>query len=384
MTLDIDQILRPNTLHPSHIQELADSDITPEAAKAAGIASVPPRWGNKILGLCGFGWAADKVDSILAFRYRSLNGNEQPFCRFKITPSISTKNGKTAKYLQPKDTANRVYIPPGVDPQGKDTLYITEGEKKTICLTLNGFPCIGLGGVYGWLTKNRDGSSAVIPDFGAINWHKRDVVIVFDADIAINDQVRQAEEELAQELISQKARVFIVRLPYSPGCAKGVDDFIKRHGKAAFAKLPRKAVKPRKMKGQTQASVNTSPDSPFAGTPYLIDRGRLSYIKQVGAGRNVAQVVTPLCNFVAQCQEEIVKDDGRESSREFLITGTLDTGQALPQATVKAPEFRGMGWLNRHWGMAANISAGQGAQDRAREAIQHLSPYRQATHHLHS
>jgi hypothetical protein len=383
--MNIDQILQPHNLHQPHIQDLAESCISPEAAREAGIASVPPRWVKKILGLCGFGWAEDKVDSILAFPYRPVNSNgREDFYRFKVDPPIQSKKG-TAKYLQPKDTANRAYIPLGVDPQGKDTLHVTEGEKKSYCLTLNGFPCIGLGGVYGYRAKNGDGSSSVISDFDAINWHKRDVVIVFDADIAVNSQVEQAEADLADELISRKARVFSVRLPYGPGCAKGVDDFIKKHGKDAFAKLPRKAVKPRREKVQSQTITEANSDGPFAGTPYLIREGRLCYIKQVGTGRNVAQVVTPLCNFTAQCTEELIKDDGRESVREFLIGGTLDSGQLLPQAVVKANEFRGMGWINRHWGMAANITAGQSAQDRVREAIQHLSrKARQRTIYTHS
>ncbi len=58
MNLNIEQILQPHILQPQHIQDFAESCISPEAAKEAGIASVPPPWGSKILGLCGFGWAA--------------------------------------------------------------------------------------------------------------------------------------------------------------------------------------------------------------------------------------------------------------------------------------------------------------------------------------
>lgn len=383
----IEQLLRfSRELSPAHQKDLADSLISPEAAKEAGIQTAPPDAVPKILGACNYGGAAPQVESMLVFPYPSLNGEGfSDYYRFKIFPAIATKDNKTVKYLQPAGTTNHLYCPPGVDPRGKDTIYLTEGEKKSFCLTLNGFPCIGLGGVYGWRSKNRDGSSSVIPDFEVINWRKRDVVIVFDADVAINDQVEQAEAELAQELISRKARVFIVRLPYAPGCAKGVDDYIREHGKQAFAKLPRKPVKPQKIKGQTHTNVITSPDSPFAGTPYLIEKGRLCFLRQVGSGRNVAQVVTPLCNFVAQCPEELIKDDGRESTREFVITGTLDTGQMLPPAIVKATEFRGMGWVNKQWGMAANIAAGQSSHDRAREAIQCLSrTAKQRTIYTHS
>ena len=47
-------------------------------------------------------------------------------------------------------------------------------------LPIHGYPCIALSGVYGFLTKNREGKSLVIPDFNKFNWHKRDVIIVFD------------------------------------------------------------------------------------------------------------------------------------------------------------------------------------------------------------
>jgi hypothetical protein len=57
MNLNIEQILQPHILQPQHIQDLAESRISREAAEAPGIASIPPRWGDKILGLCGSGWA---------------------------------------------------------------------------------------------------------------------------------------------------------------------------------------------------------------------------------------------------------------------------------------------------------------------------------------
>jgi hypothetical protein len=88
---------------------------------------------------------------------------------------------------------------------------------------------------------------------------------------------------------------------------------------------------------------------------------------------------------VAQGEEEIVKDDGRESTKEFVISGTLETGQALPPVVIKASEYRGMAWVTRSWGLRANLVAGQNSQDRVREAIQHLSRNaRQRTVYTHT
>jgi hypothetical protein len=138
----IEELLRfSQAISPAHKKDLADSLITLEAAKEAGIRTAPPDAVPKILGACNYGWAAPQVESILVFPYPSLKGEgSSNHYRFKIFPGIATKDGKTIKYLQPVGTTNHLYCPPGVDPRGKDVLYLTEGEKKSLCLTLNGFP----------------------------------------------------------------------------------------------------------------------------------------------------------------------------------------------------------------------------------------------------
>ena len=252
---DLSKILRPVTIAKPHAQDLEKSKISIEAAMAAGIATVPPDMISKVLGVCNFGWALDRVNSLLAFQYPLLNGGGDPgYFRVRVYPPIETKEG-TAKYLQPKGSTNHLYLPPGVDPKGKEPIYITEGEKKAYCLTLHGFPCIGLGGVYGW---KRDGKA--ISDLDAITWKKRDVIIVYDADIAVNEAVAQAEAKLAEELIFRKARVFTKRLPYGPDCAKGADDFITVHGVESFKKLKIKFVKPKKL-GRTSKTTGVNTDS---------------------------------------------------------------------------------------------------------------------------
>ncbi len=111
-------------------------------------------------------------------------------------------------------------------------------------------------------------------------------------------------------------------------------------------------------------------DDPLAGTDYAVEQGRFCYQRWVGSGENATLITVPLCNFTARATGEIVRDDGLESAREFQIEGVLNTGQMLPRATVKAAEFRMMGWTSRSWGLAANIAAGHSAQDRVRECIQ--------------
>jgi putative DNA primase/helicase len=260
----------PPNIGTPHLKDLEKSEISREEAMAAGITTVPPKEISKILAMCNHGWASSRVESMLAFPYPPVNGSGDPgYFRVKVYPAIETEKG-TAKYLQPAGSTNHLYFPPGVDPKGHDPLYITEGEKKSYCLTLQGFPCIGLGGVWGW---KQDGKP--IADLDAINWKRRDVIIVFDADIEVNEGVAQAESKLAEELISRKARVFVKRLPYGPNCSKGADDFILAHGIEEFKKLKIKAIKPKKSKSAS-------------GPSGVIDRG-LRLTDKGAAERMIAQ-----------------------------------------------------------------------------------------------
>jgi P4 family phage/plasmid primase-like protien len=235
----LEKLLRPHTIAATHVDDLDKSKIPKDVALAARIATVPPDMISKILAECNHGWALEQVESLLAFPYPPPNGGASGYFRVKVFPPIETKKGVT-KYLQPVGSVNHLYLPPGVDPAAKGPIYITEGEKKALCLTVHGFPCIGLGGVYGWM---KDGQP--IPDLDAINWKGRDVVIAFDADIEINKGVAKAETALAHELLSRKAKVFVKRLPYGPGCARGADEFIAAHGAEAFRDLRPKPVKPK-------------------------------------------------------------------------------------------------------------------------------------------
>ncbi|MEW6386152.1 MAG: DUF3854 domain-containing protein [Thermodesulfobacteriota bacterium] len=373
--LDITKLLQTaQSLAPEGRQDLEGSGIDLAAAKAAGVVSVPLSDVSRVLGACDYGWAAPNVVSLTAFPYLSLNGDgEIVHWRFKVLPPIETKKG-TTKYLQPKDSMNHVYCPPGVNPQGKDTLYLGEGEKKALCLTLHGYPSIGLSGVYGW---KRDGKA--IPDFDLINWKKRDVVIVFDADIAVNAQVEQAETDLAEELLSRRARVFIVRLPYTPGCAKGVDDFLVRHGKQAFEKLPRKPFKSGKRR-----KLAPKPDGEkfyLCGHGYFIERDRLCLETY---GKKGEPESTVLANFSARISEEITKDDGLRTSKEFHLTGSLDTGEFI-SAQIPAKEFDSLHWVKRDLGAAASVAPGRSLGAHLVNAIQaHSQGFKKRTVYAHT
>lgn len=150
--------------------------------------------------------------------------------------SFSSKEPR--RYDQPKGSPVFPYFPtivdwPGILADPSQPLLVTEGEFKAILASLNGFPTIGLGGVFNF---KREG--AFLPELHAVAWDGRDVYIVFDSDAAENGQVQLAERRLGAELLRRGAAVHIVRLPDAVEEGKtGVDDFLQRQGTDALSAL---------------------------------------------------------------------------------------------------------------------------------------------------
>ncbi len=103
--------------------------------------------------------------------------------------------------------------------------------------------------------------------------------------------------------------------------------------------------------------------------PYRIADGHICVERMKEHG----PVRTPLCNFVARIAEEIILDDGAETALAFEIEGQLSTGERLAAVRIPASRFSGMFWVSERWGARAVVSAGFGARDQLREAIQRLS-----------
>jgi putative DNA primase/helicase len=172
--------------------------------------------------------------------------------------------------------ANLPYFPPGTLGALKDpriSLVMTEGEKKAAKADQEGFPCIGLVGVYGWHkkgAKNKDGKPQgereLIDGLARIPWQGRPVFLCFDSDAATNPNVRRAEWHLAETLARQGAAAKVVRLPAGdPGpdgtpAKIGLDDFLVSRGPDALRELLAAALEPAPPeKGLTP---NEAPDDP--------------------------------------------------------------------------------------------------------------------------
>lgn len=289
------------------------------------------------------------------------------------------ENGKPKqKYLAPPGRPNMLLFGPDESAEAlNDTtvpIVLVEGLKKLVASyrlvrhdsAQPRFLACAISGVWNWrgtIGKTVDPSGArvddkgVIPDFDRVKWDGRKVVVIFDSDCATNDSVAAARRGLRAELKKRGARAVAVDLPMLGGLDKtGFDDLLAAWG-------PERVLE----------WMATAPDvmaaAPNPG-PFRIEGGRIVRVKQTKDG----PVTEPLCNFSATVTEEIALDDGAEVTRAFLLSGRLNTGEALPPARVPVAKFASMTWVTEHYGVRAIVRAGSTCKDYLREAIQHLSP----------
>lgn len=195
-------------LHLDHLRDLRQSGLTDETIRAAGVYSLAPRFSEEFFRK---GPPAEIVTA-LCFPYQ---GGE--FARIKLFPPI----GKW-KYSQPPGTSARLYAP---FPVGAGTVYIPEGEKKTLAAYQAGLNTVGVGGIWNWLTKGR-----LIDDLNLIDWQNRDAAIIPDSDVWERPDLLQAIYALGRELRDLGAVVSIARIPQDGAVKVGLDDFLIRGG----------------------------------------------------------------------------------------------------------------------------------------------------------
>lgn len=232
-------------------EKLASSGLTLEDAKALGIEVLT---GSEVLsldpGYRKYNYAA------LKFIYRDPNGADirahtkaAPFHRLrfleapKVDPTAAALTGKKAKplrYVQPPETPPYPYYPsnqswPELLADPTKTLIITEGELKAAKACKEGFPTIGLGGVWSWRAVKRGIDWLPLLSEDWVCWAQRKVVICFDSDYHDNPNVCQAISDLGAKLEKLGAHVFIISLPALPDVAGkvGLDDFLTFGGPSA-------------------------------------------------------------------------------------------------------------------------------------------------------
>lgn len=224
---------------PHHLAELRRSGLSDATIAAAGIYSET----NYIQLATILGWRKypKRMGAAMVFPFRGPDG-ASGYARLK-PDNPRYVSGKPVKYESPKGRSNEVYFPPGmgaiIDNPPAEVL-LTEGEKKACKATQEGFPTIGLVGVYGW----KDGKSTqMLPVLERIKWSGVKAVIAFDSDIADKPEVQDAESRLADQLTKRGAVVRVLRMPPgTPGAdgkptKMGLDDFLVANPPGELKKL---------------------------------------------------------------------------------------------------------------------------------------------------
>lgn len=152
---------------------------------------------------------------------------------------------KAPKYLQPKGSHVYPYLPVFTRNSGmhikwrevaqdvSNPLIFTEGEFKSICAALRGYPAIGLGGVDSF-TEPRSGGQ-LLESLRQFVWRDRMVYIIYDSDMSEKPQVYAAACRLAELLTADGADVHICTIPASVGGSKvGLDDYLMEHSVPEF------------------------------------------------------------------------------------------------------------------------------------------------------
>ncbi len=194
-------------LHPAHLLDLRESGLSDETIQAGGVHSLAPRFVDHFFRR----GTPREIESALCFPYQGGS-----FARIKLFPPL----GKW-KYAQPPGTSARLYMPL---PISDGSLYVCEGEKKTLAAYQHGLNAVGIGGVWNWISKGEP-----IDDLSLIEWEDREAVIVPDSDVFERPDLLRAIYALGRELRNQGALVSVVQIPH--GNAKvGLDDYLLAGG----------------------------------------------------------------------------------------------------------------------------------------------------------
>lgn len=146
---------------------------------------------------------------------------------------------KKQRYTQPPNTGVCAYFPSvgewaRIQGDPSEAILITEGEFKAAKATLEGFPTIGLGGVYNFRASSR--GIFWLPELDAFVWPRRRVTIVYDSDYVEKPEICAAINALAEELQERGAIVMLATLPsiLGDGIKTGLDDFLVERGDDAL------------------------------------------------------------------------------------------------------------------------------------------------------
>jgi hypothetical protein len=228
-------------------------------------------------------------------------------------------------------------------------VWVVEGERDADALAELGL-CA---------TCNSGGAGKWKPEYGEVLRGAR-VAVIPDAD----EPGRKHAQQVAAALHGIATSIRIVELP----AGKDVSDWLADHGGTRAELLTLVKAAP-EWQPTADAAENPPETETTRSGPYFVRANRTYHEKLTKDG----PVPELLSNFAARIVQDVVYDDGAEQSRRLALEGTLSDGRPLPRVEVPAGDFAGMTTIVPSWGTIAVKSAGWGATDHLRCAIQLLS-----------
>jgi len=137
---------------------------------------------------------------------------------------------KPRRYVNEPEAGVAAYLPKIVDwfdiaGDPDQPIIITEGELKAAKATKEGFPTIGLGGIFNYRAIRQ--GIPFLPELEEFDWAKRYTYICYDSDFRTNQNVCLAINMLAEELHERGAIPMILSLPDVVEDGKtGLDDLL--------------------------------------------------------------------------------------------------------------------------------------------------------------
>ena len=227
-------------------------------------------------------------------------------------------------------------------------------------------------------TLERLGHAATCNPGGAGKWRAgysrrlagADVIILPDNDSKGNDYTGQNHAyDVALKLRGIAKRIRLVDL--KEACAelpeKGdISDMVAIMGDTeAMDALAR----------QVAATLDFDPNAvPFWLTPMEQAERLYAAVKGYGvSGGCIAQEngteSKALCDFVVIPRMELTKDDGVNTSLNFVLDGWNQNGRKLGRVTIRASELDGMNWVTEKWGFDASLAPGSTTKGKVAWAI---------------
>ena len=238
-------------------------------------------------------------------------------------------------------------------------VYVVEGEKDADTLSRLGFTATcNPGGAGKW----REGYSRRLQ--GA------DVIILPDCDTKENNYTGQEHAlDVAIKLRNFAKRVRLVDIkeacPELP--AKGdISDMVQLMGDTeAMDALAR----------QVAATRDFDPNAvPFWLTPMEQAERLYGAVKGYGVANGAISTVNgnetkALCDFTVIPRTELIRDDGVNTSLNFVLDGWNASGKKLGRVVIRANELDGMNWVTEKWGMDACVAPGSTTKGKVAWAI---------------